>query len=379
LEPREISWFDLTSLLDGGNGIKREQRWIALAPHLEEEVEVGRLESELLGSISPMDWTDGDALEPVQHEAIMRLLDAGLLLDEKESGVFAARDKQMREGNWWGPAALMHRFGRWYDCDSVASMEADGLTTAAGLCEKLGPPPPEMGRREDIAEHVVLPKSAGDFDAFLARRATCRNFETDRPLPLADFSTLMHRVFAAQARVEADGVAAFLKKNVPSGGGLHAMEAYLVVRHVGGLQAGLYHYDPVRHGIDRLAQPMPDLDVFSRTALAGQHWFAEAPVLVVLVARYSRMYWKYRRHSKAYRALILDAGHLSQLLYLCATEAGMGAFVTSAINEVDIERGFGLDPLLEGPLAICGFGYRASAMNTAEFDPNGTVWEAAVD
>ena len=54
---------------------------------------------------------------------------------------------------------------------------------------------------------------------------------------------------------------------------------------------------------------------------------------------------------------MLDGGHLSQTLHLSAIELGRGAFVTSAFNEVDIERAFGLDPLVDGPLAICCFGW----------------------
>ncbi|MEV7278729.1 nitroreductase family protein [Streptomyces sp. NPDC093111] len=104
------------------------------------------------------------------------------------------------------------------------------------------------------------------------------------------------------------------------------------------------------------------------------YWFSDAPVLAVLAPRYARSLWKYRRHAKAYRALVLDSGHLSQTLYPSATELGLGAFVTSAINEIDIERGFGLDPLAEGPLAVCGFGWRAREMTTSEFDPGGEVW-----
>ena len=44
----------------------------------------------------------------------------------------------------------------------------------------------------------------------------------------------------------------------------------------------------------------------------------------------------------------LEAGHLSQTLYLPATEAGLGAFITGAINEVFLERAFGLDHVREG-------------------------------
>jgi nitroreductase len=61
-------------------------------------------------------------------------------------------------------------------------------------------------------------------------------------------------------------------------------------------------------------------------------------------------------------------------LYLAATELGLGAFVTAGVNEVDIEQAFGLDPMEEGPLAMCGFGIRGATCNEVEFDPLHAVW-----
>lgn len=82
--------------------------------------------------------------------------------------------------------------------------------------------------------------------------------------------------------------------------------------------------------------------------VAGQRHFMKAHVVIVLASRFRRTFWKYRNHAKAYRAVILDAGHLSQMLYLAATERGLAAFITAAVNECDIEQIFGLDPMLEG-------------------------------
>jgi SagB-type dehydrogenase family enzyme len=111
--------------------------------------------------------------------------------------------------------------------------------------------------------------------------------------------------------------------------------------------------------------------------VAGQDFFADAPVLCVLAPRFHRNFWKYRNHAKAYRVCVLDAGHLSQTLQLCATQVGLGPFVTGAINEIDIERAFGFTGYAESPLVVCGFGPRAGTLVTSEFDPSRKVWPRA--
>jgi putative peptide maturation dehydrogenase len=166
-----------------------------------------------------------------------------------------------------------------------------------------------------------------------------------------------------------------LKKGVPSAGGLHAVEAYLLIQRVEGIPAGLYHYQPIAHALE----PVRELDAseaasLARRFVAAQAYYAGAPLQIALVARFERNFWKYRNHAKAYRAVILDAGHLSQALYLAATELDLGAFITAAINEVEIEQAFGLEPMTEGPLAVCGFGVRAQERETVEFDPAHKVW-----
>ncbi|MGH8073873.1 MAG: putative peptide maturation dehydrogenase [Lysobacter sp.] len=377
LEPREQVGFDLGSLLSGGAGLGRELRWLAIAPHLDDAVEINAHERELLGEVSPDVWVDAGTLSTSIPDNIARLLQVGLLIGDDEPHLSVRkRDDKVRERHWWPAAALLHAQSRWRGVDGVRAMEEHDLVTAAGLRKRFGAPPIHVGERVEPLERMPLPRLPDtDFDVLLARRATCRNFD-DRPLSQELFAQMLQRVFSAQAQVRVSDDTVFLKKTSPSGGGLHPTEAYLIVQNVEGVGRGLYHYHPIDHALEPLPPPELPLAEFARLALAGQYWFADAPVLVVLTPRFARSFWKYRHHAKAYRALVLDSGHLSQTLYLSATELGLGAFVTSAINEIDIEQGFGLDPLAEGPLAICGFGWRANAMDTNEFDPAGMVWEA---
>ena len=121
LEPREEAAFDLASLLAGGNGLRRTRRWLALAPHLEMEVEVDADERELLGLLGPGEWTERDGFDAGWQPAIGRLLSEGLLIgDDEGSLTHAERDGAVRAAHWWEPALLMHRFSRWQGLDSVA-------------------------------------------------------------------------------------------------------------------------------------------------------------------------------------------------------------------------------------------------------------------
>jgi putative peptide maturation dehydrogenase len=188
---------------------------------------------------------------------------------------------------------------------------------------------------------------------------------------------VLYRAFGARALVDHAPGVQLLKKGVPSAGGLHPTEAYLLVQRVAGVEPGLYHYHAVAHALEPIHALSADAArSLASTFVGAQPYLLDAPVFVVPVARFRRNFWKYRNHTKAYRALVLDVGHLSQTLYLAATELRLAAFITAAINEVDIEAAFELDPLEEGPLAVMGFGARGAVREAVEFDPLHAVWKA---
>ncbi len=377
-EPREEVAFDLNVLLTGGDGLRRDRRWLALAPHRGVEVEVSQDERELLGSLSPGQWVDTDALD-IHSDVLSRLLVEGLLVsDASEHADMRARDESLR-GTYWHPlGATLHAFTRWSGVDAVQNMKDSGTETAVQMRQVLGAPPVEAAARAPDDQRLRLPRVAPtSFDDLLARRVTCRNFDPSRKIPFDTFAQVMQRVFAAQAEVRVSDDTVFLKKNVPSGGGLHPMECYLIVQHVEGVEPGLYHYQSQEHALEPLPAPDKPLREFVMDMVAQQHWFADAHVVVLMSPRFDRTFWKYRQHAKGYRVVALEAGHLSQTLYLSATDAGLGAFITGAINEVELEQAFGLDHIHQGALAICGFGWRGPVMETAELDPGERIWARA--
>ncbi|MDO5610353.1 MAG: putative peptide maturation dehydrogenase [Pseudomonadota bacterium] len=374
--PEQDVTFSLESLLAGGDGLCSAFHWRVYAPHVGEVRQVNLDQLRLLGRLSPHWPSSIDALPADARAACDELLAAGLLLsDDPRHRHWRERDQTLRAMHWHPLAAIQQVFSRWQDVDSLADMRQHKLETAEQIMAAHGAPPPETMAAVTSAEVLALPPVDGnDFDALLARRSTCRNFDRARDLPMAEFARLLQRVFAVQATVEAVPGMRFVKKTSPSGGGLHPLEAYLLVQHVEGIAPGIYHYLAADHAL-QVAAPLPEPDALLR-GLAGQDWFADAHVLVVMVARFERTFWKYRRHAKASRVLALECGHLSQTLYLAATEVGLGAFITAAINEADWEQWLDLDPLQHGVLAVCGFGWRADQMRHAEFDPLHKVWPA---
>jgi SagB-type dehydrogenase family enzyme len=178
-------------------------------------------------------------------------------------------------------------------------------------------------------------------------------------------AVLLYEVFGCRSYTRLHPEVVALRKSSPSGGGLHPVEAYLLAHDVDGLDPGLYHYAVEDHELERRAELGPSE---ARAAIgrftAGQTYLASAPALFVLAARFSRSFWKYRRHPTAYATLLYDAAHLSQTFYLVCADLGLGAFFTNVINGPQIEEALGLEGYREGALAVCGCG-----VPTAERSP----------
>lgn len=358
-EPRERVEFSFESIASGGSGLQKKAEWVALIPHDDAETVVDAVEMEALGAISPSEWTAFEELQATHSPAVVdALLDKHLLIvEDSDADMY---DRKLRARHWRPASAVMHYASRWRGIGAKQNNEDLSDTLGGQIADWLGPPPPLIRERADADARVRLPREApSPFEDLLRQRATCREFDSSRKLSLAQFAAVLFRVFGARAVDEPAPGIRLLKRNVPSAGGLHPTEAYLLVQNVDGIAPGLYHYHPIDHALEPIkAMSAEDAAAMANHFVSAQSYLANAHAIAVLASRFERTFWRYRNHTKAYRALILDIGHLSQTLYLAATELGLGAFVTAAVNEVDIEQAFELDPFEEGPLAVCGFGCR---------------------
>ncbi|HSL84438.1 MAG TPA: putative peptide maturation dehydrogenase, partial [Thermoanaerobaculia bacterium] len=259
----------------------------------------------------------------IEADRLRELVASGMLLaDGADPQHRAVRERAARlSGDGWDPyAALYHGMARWEGGHEHRSLGDLDRTLAASRRwfeeqrERLGPPPTHFHQRSDAMERIGLPRAStgGSLFELLDRRRTDRDFDRSRPLGLEELSTLLYAVYGFRGMQDMGGGVVALRRTSPSGGALHPIEAYPLVRDVEGLPPGLYHYSVGRHELE-LLRPMPRDEVEDRIEeiAAGQSYFRSAHAAVVLTARFGRTFWKYRHHKKAYRVVLLDTGHLS--------------------------------------------------------------------
>jgi putative peptide maturation dehydrogenase len=302
----------------------------------------------------------------------------GFLVSDDPREPFAGlrrRDEELTALGWWPDAVALHLGARWEGVHARVPRRDGSMPPRP---PHAAPPLPAFPVRGGA--RAELPRSGRDSPLrdVLARRRTVRTFAAGRPVELGELATLLRWVWGAHGTIRLAGKDAGLRRTSPSGGSFHPIEVYPIVRNVNGLAPGVYHYLGGEHVLE-LVDALDEASArkLLEDAMAGQWFFAETDVAFVMTARFGRSYRKYRRHPKVYRAVFLDAGHLSQTFYLLCTELGLGPWITAALDESVVERALGLDPLHEGVVAICGCGRPSAESPVGPLEPTFTPIEPA--
>jgi putative peptide maturation dehydrogenase len=330
--------------------------------------ETSPLEQDALGLLFGIPQSEWAAVEDTRQ--VRDLARRGLLLLDRDDEPFAklrSRDEALVSVAWQPAAALYHFSTRLRDADLAlsddqAQVAADADRAAAQFVERHGLAPPHFHATGGEPVELPLVRKPGGLYEALARRRTTRGFDAGRPVTLEQLAIVLHEVFGCRAftRIHGDEVVG-LHKSSPSGGGLHPVEAYPVVRNVEGVRPGLYHYGVRDHMLELVAPlEVAQAGAAISSFTTGQSYFASAAAAIVLTGRFERSFWKYREHPTAYSCVLMDAAHLSQTLYLVCAELGLGAFFTNLLNAQNVEETLGLDGYREGAVALAGFGVPAS-------------------
>jgi SagB-type dehydrogenase family enzyme len=127
----------------------------------------------------------------------------------------------------------------------------------------------------------------------------------------------------------------FLRRPVPSAGGLYPLEIYALVRNVEGLPRGVYHYDSIGDALETIRQGSWENE--AEEAFHTWAFVKHAPTIICVGAVFERSQSKYG--PRGYRYVLLEAGHAVQNVCLSAREIGltslcMGGYQDSVLNRV---------------------------------------------
>jgi SagB-type dehydrogenase family enzyme len=116
-----------------------------------------------------------------------------------------------------------------------------------------------------------------------------------------------------------DGTVSILR-TVPSAGGRHPFETYILVNRVSGLEPGLYRYLPVEH---KLLFLTAGAELTDKVADVFMRWVQGSAIVFIWTTVPYRMEWRYS--IVAHKMIAQESGHVCQNLYLASEAIGAGA------------------------------------------------------
>ena len=294
-------------------------------------------------------------------EAILELIEAQLLL---EVGSPDWQQDNLAQSRWkpWLPEGGFHfmtKDARYVGGDWTVEQKMKTLPKT--------PPPPQF-KALNNGHSIALPRREVESDSFfhaVHARRTHREFAQGN-VSLESVSKLLQTTWGIQGYLDTNVFGKLPYKTSPSGGARHPVEVYLMALRVDDLETGIYHYQARDHLLEKL-----DVKASSRSArayCADQLHAAEAAALFIMTAVFSRTMWKYH-NPRAYRVVLLDAGHLCQTFCLTATRMGLAPFSTAALKDTLIEKDLGLDGISESVLYVAGVGLLSGTASSRQTGP----------
>ena len=206
--------------------------------------------------------------------------------------------------------------------EHTASAESERRKNAepAPLPEK---PVPDGSVLQPLPEPELLQDQHVNFLELVELRTTQRQYSS-QPLTLQELSYLLWCTQGVKMPLANGGS----MRTVPSAGARHALETYLYIRRVEGLQPGLYRFLAFEHALVQMEAVSEEqfFEAFSkRPVVLG------SAVTFLWAAEADRMLYQFG--ARGIRYLYLDAGHVCENLYLAAESLHIGACALGSFDD----------------------------------------------
>lgn len=207
----------------------------------------------------------------------------------------------------------------------------------------------KMNRQKNypLQMEIKLPdpvyKGSVSIEEVLQQRRSVRAYKNE-PLGLKDISQLL---WAAQGiTAPEDG-----GRTAPSAGALYPLELYLVTGNVDSLSPGVYHYQPVGHILQQIAEGDKRGALTAASHMQGA--INRSAAVIVIAAEYRRTTRKYSE--RGIRYVHMEAGHAAQNICLQAVSLKIGTVTMGAFKDSLVKQILNL-PLNEEPLYLLPVG-----------------------
>jgi SagB-type dehydrogenase family enzyme len=225
------------------------------------------------------------------------------------------------------------------------------LSWRGAISDVLGrkPPRPQTYKSYENAKRIALPKPDHEglsVESAIQKRRSVRNYSGES-MTLTELAQLLFAAQGITGRMYGEGLRA-----APSAGALYPFEIYVVGNNVAGLDKGIYHYAVREHQLE-LVKAGDFTDDITEAAFE-QEMLGEADVSFVLAAVINRARHKYGE--RGFRYIYMEAGHISQNIYLQASSLGLGSVAVGAFLDDEVSKLIGVDGEKEVPIYLHAVG-----------------------
>ncbi len=187
----------------------------------------------------------------------------------------------------------------------------------------------DKDKKTIMEDEIILPspvKEGGiSVEEALFRRRSIRSY-SDKGLTTEEISQIL---WSAQGITDISG-----KRTAPSAGALYPLEVYIFIRKGEGIKSGLYNYNPEGHKLSIVSNE--DISENLAKAALNQSFIKEASAALIVSAFFKKTTDRYGERGIQY--VYIEAGHLSQNVYLQAESLNLLTVAVGAFNEEDIKE-----------------------------------------
>jgi SagB-type dehydrogenase family enzyme len=210
---------------------------------------------------------------------------------------------------------------------------------------------------------IELPVASAPLPLALDQALTLRRSSHDMTsgrLTFIQLSTILHYGYGV---TQHDTVKNGLRqlRSAPSAGALYPLEIFFHNSQAEGLEAGLYHYNPVEGHARLIAAG--DATASIAEALVQPEIARGASVIFFLTAVFERSVFKYG--NRGYRFALLEAGHVAQNINLVAGALGLECLNIGGYFDRQIDDFLDIDGITHSTVYLIAIGKREQSLNTS--------------